>query len=323
MKQYGLLKYLSGLGKYNLGDYIQSLAAKQFLPQVDEYICRENLSEYDANQVKMIMNGWYMACPDNWPPSSKIDPLFVSFHINMNVENKMLSEKSINYLKQHEPIGCRDLHTRDILMSAGVDAYFSGCLTLTLGRTYKRTNVNDKILFVNVLEELLTWKDILSRPRSFFRMAVKHGKFKSWLEKNRYINEIFDKDLLKQAEYYNPMIEEGQDQSYYFKKADEYLKELASAKFVVTSKIHTALPCLAIGTPVIFINGGLYDKANVYRLGGLVDMMNQVIIDKKGNISTNFDIKLPITADSVFENPTRHVKYANELAERCRKFIAE
>ena len=101
------------------------------------------------------------------------------------------------------------------------------------------------------------------------------------------------------------------------------MKELASAKFVVTSKIHTALPCLAIGTPVIFINGGLYDKANVYRLGGLVDMMNQVIIDKKGNISTNFDIKLPITADSVFENPTRHVKYANELAERCRKFIAE
>lgn len=47
--QYGILHYdYQNFGSYapkevNLGDYIQSLAAKQFLPRVDKTIDRDNL----------------------------------------------------------------------------------------------------------------------------------------------------------------------------------------------------------------------------------------------------------------------------------------
>ncbi|MHB9292886.1 hypothetical protein Holit_01999 [Hollandina sp. SP2] len=46
----------------------------------------------------------------------------------------MLSPAGIKYLKKHEPIGCRDYGTVKLLGKYGINAYFSGCLTLTLGR---------------------------------------------------------------------------------------------------------------------------------------------------------------------------------------------
>lgn len=319
MDRYGLLNYMPAFGKQNLGDFIQSLAAKQFLPHVDEYVNREKLSEYQGAPIKMIMNGWYMMHPENWPPAEQINPLFVAMHINYSVEDEMLSEKSINYLKRHAPIGCRDLHTCEILKQAGVDAYFSGCLTLTLGKKYKRVKKdNGEILFVNVLEELITWREIISRPRSFLRL-IKDGKLMNWLNKKNIMHRIFDTDLLENAVFYDPMLPDGYND--YYKIADDYLNRLASARFVVTSKIHTALPCLGMGVPVIFVNGGLHDKNNSYRLSGLVDMMNQITVSKNGKIGTNFDIKLPLSPNAAFENPTQHVKYANELIERCQNFI--
>ncbi|WP_264821067.1 polysaccharide pyruvyl transferase family protein [Acinetobacter schindleri] len=33
------------------------------------------------------------------------------------------------------------------------------------------------------------------------------------------------------------------------------LEKYSTAKLVITSRIHCALPCLAMGTPVIYING--------------------------------------------------------------------
>ena len=133
----------------NIGDYIQALAAAQFLPAKDGFIQREKLKDYDGARCRMIMNGWYMHHPEQWPPSEKIDPLFVAFHINVSAKDAMLSEESISYLKKHEPIGCRDFYTRDMLREKGVDAYFSACLTLTLGMTYKAEEREDKCYFVD------------------------------------------------------------------------------------------------------------------------------------------------------------------------------
>ena len=62
--------------------------------------------------------------PEQWPPSEKIHPLFVAFHINELAKDTLLSNESIAYLKAHEPIGCRDTHTTDMLKAKGVKAYF-------------------------------------------------------------------------------------------------------------------------------------------------------------------------------------------------------
>ena len=120
----------------NIGDYIQSLAASQFLPSIDGFVQREKLNQYSSEEVTIIMNGWFMHQPENWPPSPQINPIFLSFHLNILAKDQLLSEKSVAYFKKHKPIGCRDFQSVQFLKSKNVDAYFSGCLTLTLGEKY-------------------------------------------------------------------------------------------------------------------------------------------------------------------------------------------
>ena len=59
--KYKLLAVSVDTGEHvNIGDYIQALAAAQFLPEVDGFVQRERLKEYDGEACKVIMNGWYM-----------------------------------------------------------------------------------------------------------------------------------------------------------------------------------------------------------------------------------------------------------------------
>src|SRR4051794_25557339 len=99
---YSLLSYDdSQTGKFNVGDHIQSLAAKQYLPRVDNYIYRDRLNEDNLrNETAAIMNGWYTYKPENWPPNKLINPLFVSFHLNAHYKDRLLGNKeNVDYLK--------------------------------------------------------------------------------------------------------------------------------------------------------------------------------------------------------------------------------
>lgn len=147
--EYKLLSISKNIDGVNIGDYIQALASSQFYPRIDGFVERDELSLYDDEDCKVIMNGWYMAKPENWPPSRHINPLFVAFHINSKAKDSMLSKESIEYLKKYEPIGCRDTYTMDLLKGKGIDAYFSGCMTLTLGYKYKRKVCGNKVYFVD------------------------------------------------------------------------------------------------------------------------------------------------------------------------------
>ena len=95
--------------------------------------------------------------PNNWPPSNKIIPFFISFHINPIIEKYILNKNGVEYLKKHEPIGCRDLYTKSILERNGIRAYFSGCLTLTLDRKKLKIKNNFKkgILVINLIDRIL------------------------------------------------------------------------------------------------------------------------------------------------------------------------
>lgn len=129
----------------NIGDYIQSLAGSLFFDEIDRYIDREDVSKIEnSTQIHTIMNAWWM-WSKNWPPSPSISPLYVSLHIAPNASNHMLSAEGIKHFKLHEPIGCRDKNTEQMLLKKGINAYFSGCLTLTIGKqgnliTEKKSN---------------------------------------------------------------------------------------------------------------------------------------------------------------------------------------
>ena len=62
MVKYGLLTYRTE----NIGDEIQSIAARQFLPRVDVYVERDSLNNVVSDEkIKLIMNGWFTHKPEN------------------------------------------------------------------------------------------------------------------------------------------------------------------------------------------------------------------------------------------------------------------
>ena len=81
----------------------------------------------------MVAFGWHMHplydLRYDFPYHPNIRPLFISFHLN---RLDMLTDEAQDYLRRHGPVGCRDWSTVFLLLSAGIDAFFSGCLTTTL-----------------------------------------------------------------------------------------------------------------------------------------------------------------------------------------------
>jgi hypothetical protein len=76
----GVLIYESGFRKDNVGDYVQSLAALQYLGgKADVYLNRELLNEYTGEQVALIMNGWFTHHPKKLAALKRYPPLFYLF----------------------------------------------------------------------------------------------------------------------------------------------------------------------------------------------------------------------------------------------------
>ena len=173
--KYAVMDYQTVNGQFNIGDYVQSLAAAQYFPEVNEFINREQMDAYDGERVKMILNGWFMHEPKNWPPSEKIQPLFVSFHINRPHLEKMLTPQSVEYFKRHQPIGCRDHHTASQLRSKGVDAYYSGCLTTTLGKNFESGGARKGVLFVDVMHSIPDFSEYKKMPMRYLASNIRSG----------------------------------------------------------------------------------------------------------------------------------------------------
>jgi len=237
-RQAPMLKYASMWYEHisaNLGDNIQSLAAEQFLPRVDERFNRDALNRASGDsKYLMIMNGWFTTEPESWPPSESIVPVFIGFHISKQkpVQDRLLSEESIAYLKRHEPIGCRDRETERMLSARGVQAYYSKCLTLTFPERESPPE-NGKIFLVDVkLEKIPIPEELESR-------AVQVTHEFPWYHSHE-VKASAARDLL-----------------------DMYRRE---ARLVITTRLHCAIPCAAMGIPVIF-----FGKKDEYRTALLRD----------------------------------------------------
>jgi polysaccharide pyruvyl transferase WcaK-like protein len=107
-----------------------------------------------------------------------------------------------------------------------------------------------------------------------------------------------------------------------FEIADTLLRKYAKAKLVVTSRIHCALPCLAMGTPVIFING--FDSLiDTCRFDGIMNLFNRVDVDSKGNFKANFELKGKIDTHTKVTNLSEHKILAENLKEKCKLFCEQ
>lgn len=332
--KFGLLDYEEApTGLFNIGDHIQSLAARQYLPRVDRFVLRDRLNESLPTPTKVIMNGWYTHKPENWPPTSNLLPFFVSFHLNQAYAEAFLSKpENVTYLKKHGPIGCRDYTTLNFLQNAGIDAYYSFCLTTTLDLKYKIKNESERsneILMVDVLFKENYNDAYKSTPTMRFRHMLNGKYFKKgdWKKK---INRLIPKFVLEEAQSVTHVFQKNEiKREDRFAHAEKLLNRYARAKLVITSRIHCALPCLALGTPVVFIHGGGLNHANeIARLSGTIDHLNVLLDDTEiiapETYSSYPNLLLPEKIDwNNIVNPSGSKILIDELKTRCFQFIEQ
>ncbi len=277
--RYGLFSYHTE----NIGDEIQSIAARRFLPAVDEYVDRDNVGAWlPTEPTKIIMNGWYMHPPYAWPPvSDGIDPLLVSMYIDQadpNVERAFFSEESIHYLNAYGPVGARDLSSLEFLQQHGVNAYFSGCMTLTLQRD----------------------PDI---PRGEFILAVDVPQpVVSMIEAHT------DRPVIQSSPYYDADMS-NEDR---FAVAEYFLYLYQSAHAVVTTRLHAMLPSLALETPVLLVKDHL--KYDSRRYAGLDSLVNSLTDEEYLEDYSKYDVNTPPL------NPDAYLDLRVPLIERASSF---
>lgn len=338
--KHGLLRYdpKDGVRK-NIGDYIQSLAAKQFLDDEPILVEREELNSYQGEPIKLIMNAWWMHKPENFPPSEQISPLFLSFHVTPKVAKRMLNETTISYLKGFEPIGCRDTGTVELLESYGIKTYFSGCLTLALGMSYKAQPEPGKVIIINpqfTRPPLNKLKNLLPALTS---CIGKYQKLKA-ISKKLYLSDSllsvlkttyfynayskkFDDQLLMDADYYTHGVDikEFSNEAERFEYADKLLKTYCRASLVITSRLHAALPCVAMGVPTIFIYGEDIPRS-AGRFGGLLEHVNCLQYKNKNWVGLDgFCVEGKISKDTQILNKNTHQSLADKMAEAIRAFL--
>jgi len=280
--KYGIMGYASN----NIGDEVQTLAQMRFLPQID-YVCvRERIKDFKSEndeQVKLIMNAWYMRATAYFPPPPSITPLPISMHFNTTICKKGFLEipKVNKWLKKHGPIGARDLYTLEMLQSVGIPSYFSSCLTLTLlpNKKLKQSKERRYVLAVNLTEEEI----VALKNRSKLPVYTVEKALIGLSMENRL---TLAKCTL--ALYHN-------------------------AEVVVTRNLHAALPALALETPTLLL-GAETNGRFVERFQGNYHLFHYMTPTEFINNQKPYDIDNPPA------NPETYKEIANKLVATCTEF---
>lgn len=217
----------------NIGDDIQAYAVKRFLPRIDYYVDMNHMDEFipdKEEKVAVIINGWFLQYTLNWPPSPYIKPLPISMHFtnkdwfwDTTDRAYHLQGYGLEYLKDIEPIGCRDSHTQKLLDSKGIKTEYTGCMTLTIPK-FQKIEKQDYICAVDVSEK------VIEQIKKTTDMEVK------------IVTHTVPED------YHKLSWEKRME------NVEELLKLYQGARAVISYRLHCALPCLAIGTPTILLN---------------------------------------------------------------------
>ena len=232
----------------NKGDEMQGLAGIQFLPRIDAFVERDRL---DVVQVlgsvnftasgpvtphtksmpatvptTVFLNAWWGTPSWVWPPPGKLEPIFVSMHLNTDKVKEDV-RKHRAYLQQHWPIGARDTKTQAFFESIGAHSVFSACMTMTLLPSWSSQRAakerTDEILLV----------DVSAVGQKLLPPAIQ------------------SRALPLSAKMVDP--QQVDDQVARYVEAHAMKIRLQKAKLVITQRLHVALPAASMGTPVILI----------------------------------------------------------------------
>ena len=303
----------------NLGDSIQSIAAAELLSEKPLAINRDALDSYKGEAVKLLMNGWFMESPQNWPPSKSIAPLFLSFHLNPTAAAGMLSPLGVSYFKTHQPIGCRDRYTQKILEEKGIKTFFTGCLTLSLKRErfVAPKTKRSGILVLSVHERMLPEFNGLKNPslktvfEDFIQVCKYPGKRKAYFKVKNHLDRFLKKQTIP-IHYSSQIVAvKNYNEAERGLLAIQQLEKIAKAAYVITSRIHTALPAVAMETPVLFLSDGLDHLNQNSRLKGLDDFFPVIKTEELKTIEL-----------ASLKATTEHLPYVKEMKKAITTFFS-
>jgi hypothetical protein len=261
----------TGRGSANIGDHVQSIASLGHLvrhrgvrfsgpeplvglleelgertrPELRRHDVEADVEvmtiHRDASMYESIPEGTWVLCFGwfmhalfrmryGFPLHHGLRPIFVSFHCN---KRELLTPEAIAYLRRYGPVGCRDWSTVYLLLSAGVPAFFSGCLTTTTNTVFPDLEQSPPA------EAPVACVDALPQDLTAGCVEYKHSsravRTRTFLEN---VREALD-------------------------RLDIYRRDHSS---VVTSRLHCYLPLRSMGVPVEFRPKNLSDA----RFDGLI-----------------------------------------------------
>ena len=283
-----LAEYLTGLKQYVHADRrIDDVKAAVVPVALDRDFASGR--SYPDN-TWLICNGWFMhrayKGPLDFPFPAEVNPIMISFHIQ---EPDVLTDDVVEALRAYEPIGCRDWTTVYRLRDVGISAFFSGCVTTTVGQ------VLDK-----------------AKPVGHHKLADVEGRMKttdypSWTrhEFTQVGPQVRDFGVIEGVE-----------------DARQMLNEYATFDKVVTLRLHCYLPARSMGLDVDFRPRNRSDV----RFEGLLDLTPDAFSAIRTGIEDKLEVVLReilsgASREQVYETWRRitadDVKAADEY---CRNF---
>lgn len=273
----------------NLGDHIQIISGLRLLSLLGVeptlYIDRDNeiqtapgLDE-ENDSVGILLNGWFKTTRAEWPPHPKFAPLMIGFHIRLFQCPELLSDASVDFFRRHQPIGCRDVYTENLLRSKGVEAFTSNCLSLTLPRRIENSVMRTEVFVVSRDERIRDYLPKSIGPYTFL---------------NHYSGS---------NDFTTNMV-----------RAEKLLEAYRSrAKLIITTLLHCALPAIAMGIPVVVfypLNDEMASASDRERFSSLEGLVRVHRFEETGSVDWNpkpidvGEIKLKIL-DRFYEMATR------------------
>ncbi|MGF7143656.1 hypothetical protein HNQ56_002083 [Anaerotaenia torta] len=222
----------------NIGDPIQTYAMKYLysLMNVQEKdlieVSRYHARDYEGEEVVLPFNAFNMIYNQfghpygTLPVSSKIIPVFISFHLH----TRHFNEDILIDFMANQPIGCRDEETMKNMQNHGIQAYLTGCVTALLPRRDDECK-GTKTFFVDVPGNLMEFI-----PKHLLEGA-------EFVEHQIPFERTSDNETMAEDEY----------QRFYQLGISQLQKYRDEAALVVTSRLHAASPCMAMGIPVILV----------------------------------------------------------------------
>lgn len=231
----------------NLGDDLRTYAAIQLLPRLDRVLDADCLDAPltdlpQGDRIVALLSGSILRESSHWLPDGRIAPVYMGVHLSKEdvwgVPFTRLEGAGRRYLDGCAPIGCRDVRTAQLLERTGIPHQLTGCLTLTLQRPNVRTQ--SYICCVDLPKEAVQTL-------------------------HTYAAGTPIQELTHQLE------DPSTDFTTRMNHVKQMLRLYAGARFVITRRLHCAMACLALGTPVLLLYNSDYE--DITRFAPMDDMV--------------------------------------------------